>query len=79
MCRATVNISRAWPSSLFGSGAFEPLKLRACHDPSCQGFTDVVHTLHSPQSFPCAAHRPDGYGVLETPPLLVTPPQCGDR
>jgi hypothetical protein len=77
--RATVKISRAWPSSLFGSGAFEPFKLRAGHDPSCQGFTDVVHTLHSPQSVPCAAHRPDGSCVLETPPLSVTPPQGGDR
>jgi hypothetical protein len=78
VCRATVQISRAWPSSLFGSGAFEPLQLRACHDPYGQGCTDVVHTLHAPQSFPGAAHRPDGYWVLETLPLPVMPPQCRD-
>ena len=79
MHRATVKVSRVWTSSLFGSVAFEPHQLRACYDPQRQGFADVVHTLHSPQSLACAVHHPDGYRVLETPPLPVTPPPCGDR
>jgi hypothetical protein len=79
VCRATVQISRAWPSSLCGAGAFEPLQRRACHDPSCPGFTSVVQTRHAPPSFPCAAPRPDDDCVLETPPWPVTPPPCGTR
>lgn len=79
MCRPTVPISRAWPSSLFGAGAFEPLKLRACHAPSYQGFTHGIPARHSPQSFLCATPWPDADCVLETPPLPVTPPRCEDR
>jgi hypothetical protein len=37
----SAKISRAWPLSPFGSGAFEPPKLRTAHDPKRQGFTVV--------------------------------------
>jgi hypothetical protein len=39
----------------------------------------VTLTRHSPQSVHCATPFPNACGVLETPPLPVSPPPCGDR
>jgi hypothetical protein len=77
--RATVKIPRTCSPSHFGSGACEPLKLRACHDASRRGFSYLIPTRHSPQPVRRATRLPSAYGVLETPPLPVTPPPCGDR
>ena len=79
MRRSAVHTSPAGSPSRLGSGATAPLTLRACHEASPRGFTAVAPTRHSPPPVSHAAGLSGPDGVLETPPLPVTPPPCRDR
>lgn len=77
--RSAVQTPRACSPSRFGSGADWPLSLRAHHDASPRGVTLVTHPRHCPRPIPPAARLFGVDGVLETPPLPVPPPPCGNR